>query len=159
MSFLAINPFDAGLTTLDTGMKVIGTQTIQAIRVKILKHGIIADGTLTLEVLEGARSLGSVGITYSEFNSVGGTYAWGFFAFNFSDAISINTAEDTTETELTLRFTMSGHTPDDDNYIALVRQFESEFVEEFGIRPTPVSPEQDGWNNPWGIELYIADRG
>jgi len=54
---------------------------------------------------------------------------------------------------------MSGHTPDNDNYIALIRQFESTFVDEFGTRPDLISPEQDGWFNPWGIEIYTIDRG
>jgi len=74
MSELAVNPFDAAFTTTDADIRITGTQAIEAIRVKILKHGTIADGTLTLEVFDGVRSLGSSSITASEFNSISGTY-------------------------------------------------------------------------------------
>ena len=158
MSFLAVNNFGADLTTLDTSIRIIGSAAIQAVRVKMIKHGTIADGTLTLEVLDGARSLGSATITAAEFNSITGTFAWGYWAFCFDEAIAVN-AGTGVETELTIRFTMSGHTPDENNYIGLIRQFENEFVDEFGARPGLISDEQDGWYNPWGVELFTVDRG
>ena len=34
MSFLAVNSFDADLTTLDTSIRVIGSAVVQAVRVK-----------------------------------------------------------------------------------------------------------------------------
>lgn len=159
MSHLAVTPFNDTFTTTDADQKITGSVIIQAIRVKMIKHGTIADGELSLEVLEGAKSLGGTTITAAEFNSITGTFAWGYWAFNFDEAIAINVTDETIETDLTFRFTMSGHTEDNDNYVGLIRQFESTFVPEFGDRLPSISPEQDGWQNPWGIEIFTLSKG
>ncbi len=154
MSFLATESFDDANTVISQTQRILSSIIIQTIRVKMLKHGTIADGTLTLDVLDGATVIGTSSITAAQFEAVNATFAHGYFSFEFTEHIKINLNKNTANQELTYRFTMSGHTEDTDNYIALVRQFESPFVDEFGTRPSSTTPEEDGWFNPYGIEIY-----
>ena len=158
MSYLAVDSFDDLTTTISTLQRFTEPTMILAIRVKMIKHGTIADGTLTLDVLDGATVIGTSTITAAEFETVGATYAHGYFTFEFPSHIAVNLNRNTDYQEVTYRFTMSGHTQDFDNYVGLVRQFESPFVDEFGTRPAASTPEQDGWYNPYGIEIYGVNR-
>ena len=159
MSYLAANSFDNSFTTIDIGMRITRSVMIKAIRVKMLKHGTIADGTLTLEVLtDDGTSLSSKSITAAQFNEVNATYAHGYFKFEFDEQVCINLLDSDTFIPIVIRLTMSGHTEDTDNYVALVRQFDGEFVEEYGDRPASTTPEDDGWFNPYGIEIYGIKR-
>lgn len=158
MSDLAINKFQDDFATIDVGLTITRACVIKAIKVKMLKHGTIADGSLNLEVFDGARSLGSKTITAADFNTISATYAWGYIAFEFDESITMNIVDGGASVALTLRFTMSGHTEDNNNYVALIRQFENEFVSEFGSRPSAVSNEEDGWYNPYGIEIVSIQR-
>jgi len=156
MSYLAVSSFDDDFTTVDIGMRVTSLVMIKAIRFKMFKHGTIADGTLTLQVLnEDDTVIGTKAITAAELNTgIPATYAHGYLNFQFDEQVCINKDEGDDYIELTLRLTMSGHTEDTSNYVALVRQFEGEFVDEYGSRPTADSPEMDGWFNPYGVEIY-----
>ncbi len=154
MSYLAINTFDAGFTTYSMKQKVDSTCRIKSVRMKMIKCGTIADGSLTLDILDGATILGTKTLTYGDFNSIQGTYAHGLVSFTFDSQVVINLNRSTTNVELTFRLTMTGHTPDSNNYLGLVRQFENTFITEYGSRPTSISPEDDGWYNPFGLEIH-----
>ena len=159
MSYLAVNSFDDDFTTVDIGMRVTDLVMIKAIRFKMFKHGTIADGTLTLQVLNDAATvIGTQSVTAAQFNTIDGTYAHGYVNFQFDEQVCINIDEDDSYIELTLRLTMAGHTEDTNNYVALVRQFDGEFVDEYGTRPSAVDPETDGWFNPYGVEIYGIER-
>lgn len=158
MSFIAVDSFDDTITTISALQRFQSSVIINTIRVKMLKHGTIADGTLTLDIIDGAIIIGTSSITAAQFEAVGSTYAHGYFNFDFSDHIAINLNASTAFKEVTFRFTMAGHTEDLNNYVGLIRQFERPFVTEFGSRPASVSTEEDGWYNPYGIEIYGPQR-
>lgn len=159
MSYLAVNSFDDDFTTVDIGMRITESVMIKAIRMKMFKHGTIADGTLTLQVLnDNDTVIGTQSITHTQFNEISGTYAHGYINFQFDEQVCINKDENDSYIQLTLRLTMSGHTEDTNNFVALVRQFDGEFVDEYGTRPTSISPEEDGWFNPYGVEIYGIER-
>ena len=153
MSYLAVNDFNDTFTTYDMNQKISRTTVITSARVKLLKHGTISDGTLTLEVFDGAISLGSGSITAAEFEAVGSTYAYGYFNFEFSGPIVINIDNTIANKEIIFRITMAGHTEDSNNYIAMIRDFDDPIVTEHGTRPTSVDPETDGWFNPFAVEI------
>ena len=157
MSYLAVTAFTSDLPSISATQRITSPATITVVRARMLKHGTISDGTLTLDILDGATVIGTASISASEFESVGGTYAYGYFSFPLDSATVINLI-DTPYKEITYRFTMAGHTYDTNNYIALIRQFDRPFVGEHGIRPVAVSPEDDGWFNSYGIEVYGTSR-
>lgn len=160
MSYLAATSFDDSFTTTDIGLRVTEPLMAKGMRIKMLKHGVIADGTLTLEVKDPVNGniLSTVNVTAQDFNNIGATYAHGYIYFEFDEQVGVNLKPSTQFKDLVLTLTMSNHTEDPNNYIALVRQFENPFVEEFGSRPPSVSPEDDGWFNPYGIEIYGIRR-
>lgn len=155
MSYLAVTPFDNDNLALSATQRITASTVITDVRAKMLKHGTISDGTLTLDILDGATVIGTSSITASEFESVGSTYAHGYFRFTLDSATAINLGSEAYK-EITYRFTMSGHTVDASNYVGLIRQFDDPFVSEHGTRPASVSPEDDGWYNSYGIEVYTT---
>lgn len=155
MSYLAITAFTADLTTISCTQRITSPAAFTAVRARMIKHGTISDGTLTLDILDGATVIGTSSITAAQFESIGGTYAHGYFTFELDSATVVN-LKDTPYKEITYRFSMAGHTYDANNYIGLIRQFDDPFVDEHGVRPVSVSPEDDGWFNPYGVEVYRA---
>ena len=53
MSYLAANIFDDSFTTIDITQRMQRGVSIEVVRIKMIKVGTIADGTLTLEIYEG----------------------------------------------------------------------------------------------------------
>lgn len=157
MSYLAVTAFTADLPIIEADQRIEESVAITTIRARMIKHGTISDGTLTLDILDGATVIGTGSVTASEFESVGATYAYGYFNFELDGPTVIN-IQDTPYKEITYRFTMSGHTYDANNWVGLIRQFDRPYVGEFGARPASVSPEDDGWFNSYGIEVYRASR-
>lgn len=159
MSYLAVNSFDDNETVKEIGMRVEAGTVIKAIRFNMLKHGTIADGTLTLDILNvDDVIIGTQVITNIQFNSLGGTYAHGMIAFIFDNQIAINKDDDSAYIQLKLRLTMASHTEDINNFVALVREFDRPIVEEYGTRPTSEGADQDGWFNPYGVEVYAFKK-
>lgn len=159
MSYLVVDSFDASFTTVDTTARFTENAMIHSIRLKMFKHGTIADGTVTLTLLDGATSIGNVSITAAEFNSgITGTYAHGYVKFTFPESVCVNLESGSAYSEITIRIAMSGHTPDASNYLGLVKQHENTFVSEHGTRPDTISTAVDCWYNPYGIEIYGIKR-
>ena len=154
MSYITVNPFTSTFSTYDLNHKISRTTVFNLVRFKMLKHGTITDGTLTLEVFDGAISLGSTSITFTEFETVGATYAYGYFRFEFDEPIAVNIDNTIVDKELIFRVTMSGHTENSNKYIGMLREFENPIITEYGSRPATVSAEEDGWFNPFGIEIH-----
>jgi hypothetical protein len=158
MSYLAVTPFDTANLVISATQRITSPVAITVVRANMLKHGTISDGTLTLDILDGATVIGTSTITAAEFETVGATYAHGYFSFPLDGATMINLQSEAYK-EITYRFTMSGHTNDVNNYVGLIRQFDDPFVSEFGSRPTASTAADDGWFNPYGIEIYSIARG
>jgi hypothetical protein len=159
MSYLAIDTFDNTFTTVDIGMRVTSLAMITNIRMHMVKHGTIADGTLTMDILDaGDNVIATKALVYTDFAAVTATYAYGYFNFDFDEQICVNKLTTETYTQVTIRLTMSGHTEDTSNYLALVRQFDNPFITEYGSRPPTGSAESDGWYNPYGVEVYGVKR-
>ena len=153
MSYLAANIFDDSFTTIDITQRVQKGVSIQVVRIKMIKVGTIADGTLTLDIYDGATLLGSKALTYNDFNRITNN-GYGYVAFALDNAIRVNNLPQTTYTELTFRLTMSGHTEDSNNYIGLIREFDDPIIGEHGTRPPSQSnPAIDNWYRPFGIEI------
>jgi hypothetical protein len=159
MSYLVVDAFNDDFTTVDTGFRALTGSMIEAIRFKMIKYGTIADGTLTLDVInDDSVVIGTQTVTAAQFNTISGTYAHGYIGFIFNEPICINKSSEDTYIQLTLRLTMSGHTEDTNNYVGLIKQFDDPFVTEYGSRQPTVSPEVDGWFNPYGVEVYSVQR-
>ncbi len=159
MSHLAVNSFDDAFTTIDIGMRVTELAMITNVRMNMIKHGTIADGTLTMDILDaGSVVIATKALTAADFNTISGTYAHGYVNFAFDEQICVNLLESDTYAQITVRLTMSGHTEDVNNFVGLVRQFDNPFITEYGTRPAPSTPEDDGWFNPYGVEVYGVKR-
>ncbi len=154
MSYLAITKFDTDTTEIQMKIRFEHNCLIKAIRLKVLKHGVLADGNVTLQVLNSDnKDIGSKTLSYEDINQIQGTYAHGFIKFEFDEQVAINKSEGSQYIEVTIKVTMTDHTHDHDNYFALIRE-ENPYFDEFGTRPTTSGDEEDIWFNPYGIEIY-----
>lgn len=159
MSYLAVSTFDDDNAYYDLGIRFSNLAMITNIRVHMLKHGTIADGTLTMDIYDDdGVVIASKALTYTELNTIPGTYAYGYVNFELDSQVCINKLESEVYSQLTARLTMTGHTEDTSNYMALVRQFDNPFITEYGSRPSSVDDATDGWFNPFGIEVYGVKR-
>lgn len=154
MSYLMATPFTADYTSHSFDQRFTKACRIKYVRVKMLKHGTISDGTFTLEVLEGERVLGSTNITAAQITSnVPATYAHGMFTFEFTECPVVNINKTTAYVQLTFRLSVSGHTFNSNSYMAVCRD-ENPFAGSFGSRPTFLDQTKDVWFNPIGVEIF-----
>ena len=157
MSYLCINKFDNDTTEISTGIRFTEKCSIKAIRLKIFKHGVLADGTLELQIKNDSGTvIGSKSLSYEDINTgIPGTYAHGYMSFELPESVIINKSDLSDYIECSIHLTMTGHTEDPDNYLALVRE-ENPFTPEYGDRP--VNEPTNVWFNPYGIEIYSVSR-
>lgn len=157
MSYLCINKFDNDTSEITTGIRFTESCVIKAMRLKVFKHGVLADGTLELQVKNSSGTvIGRKSISHEEINTgISATYAHGYMSFEFPESIVINKSALSDYIECSIHLVMSGHTEDSNNYIALVRE-ENPFTTEYGDRP--INESTNVWFNPYGIEIYSVSR-
>ncbi len=157
MSYLAVNKFDNETSEIETNIRINSSCIIKAVRFKILKHGILEDGALTLQILKDDNVLATKVIDYTEINQINGTYAYGHLSFELREQVAINVSDNSNYVELKLKLSMSDHTENNSKYLALIKE-ENPFNEEYGTRPPSISEDIDLWFNPYSIEIYSISR-
>lgn len=140
---------------IEIPLKLKRSATISAIRLRILKHGILTDGSFVLSLNSGNEILGEVAITGLEIQeNITSTYATGMLTWQFNNPIRLNKKSDT-ELNLVVKLTVNGLTESDTNYLALVRQHEFKFIEEFGMSAPMGAPDyEEAWYSAYGMEIY-----
>lgn len=132
--------------------KVKKSLILHAVRLQLLKHGTLTDGTLNISIKDGSDTVATKTITYTEFETVGATYAHGFFSVEFNTALGgRQDAEDAHE--YTLSLSMSGHTDSESVFIGWLRDWENPIVELYGSNQTDGIADSDTFSAN-GIEFY-----
>ena len=143
--------------TVTTGIRVEKTSTIRAIRLGLFKFDT-PDGILTLTLKDGSTTIGSSTVTMTSLDADVGTYFHGYVRFDSPDAgwrINVDNPDD--YLELTLEITLSSHTNDNSNYIALIKQpAQHAFTDSYGTitNEDDMSDEQLEHFQPFKIEVY-----
>lgn len=142
--------------TVSTTIRIDETMMIRAIRLGLYKHDT-PDGILTITLKDGATTIGSSSVTMASLDAVVGTYFHGYVRFDSPDAgwrINVDNPDD--YLEVTLEVSLTSHTDDPNNYIALQKQIEGAFVDPHGTiaNEDDMSPEQLTHFQPFMIEVY-----
>lgn len=140
--------------TVSTTVRLDKTTTIGAIRLGLYKHDT-PDGTLTLALKDGATEIASQSVTMASLDAAVGTYFHGYVKYEF-DGVRLNKKGTETYKEITLEVTLTSHTDDDNNYIALQRQIEGAFVPSYGTIPyeSDRSAEELTHLQPFMVEIF-----
>lgn len=142
---------------------------IKCIRVHVLRNGILSDGNLTLDVYDGTTKVASKTITHTKLNSIPGTYWHGMISFVFDNApfFSMLSSSNKNYKELTLKFTMSGHTDRDNKFLCICYDYEKFLrnkITDFKNPPLYGEFTEDGLttsysdSQPVGIAIYKLDQ-
>lgn len=142
--------------TITTGLRVSKSMTIRGLRLGLYKHNT-PNGTLTLDIYDGATKIGTSNVTMTALDTAVGTYFHGMILFDLGDSgLRINKDPETTYKELSLKITLSSHTDDTNNYLGLINQpVAAQFVDSFGNYHDPSqTDEQLTYSQPYQIEIY-----
>lgn len=154
MSTLIVEELYPGVT-IEQKFKVQRNANLVHYRPRIMKHGTLADGTLTCEIYKGAILLGTSTIDYTDINTIGGPYAHGHIRFDFT-TLPLKVSEGEAETEFTVKLYMAGHTKDVNNFIATVKEYESYRYIRYGDIDGNGDPLND-FIQPIGYEIYVNE--
>lgn len=151
MSTLIVDELFPGVN-FDQKVKIARNINVKHIRPWVYLRGTLPDGDFTLEVIQGATTLATSTINYTDINAAKTlTYAHGFIRFDF-DSLALQVAEGNTEEEYTFRFYMNNHTEDQNNFLALVRNWDIKIYPAYGD-----AVDGEGVNDmvePAGLEIY-----
>lgn len=152
MSTLLVDELKPGVV-IEQKFKITKDISIAHIRPWVYLHGTLADGQLQLTVLQGATSLITIELDYTEINEAKiEPYAHGSLRLDFDNLI-LHVEEDQLETEYTLRFEMINHTFDSANFIGLVRRWEAKTYPTYGNGVSAGEAINDAIE-PFGLEIY-----
>lgn len=151
MSYLVVDQLEND-TPISTKLRFKKSMNIHAVRFYLLKYDTIPDGDLNVQFKIGSDVIGECNLTHTQINTISGTYFHGYVKFDLVNEFRINLNTDVGYTEVDLVFTLSNHTDDPNNYIALVRNNDL-FTDEFGTRNLN-NPDDIMWENAYGMELY-----
>lgn len=122
------------------------------IRPWIYKHGVLASGNLTCEVMQGSDLLKTIQIPYTTINSeIPATYAHGQIRFD-TNSLQLNHNTENQWTEYKLRFYMSGYI-NAPSFIGVIRRYELKFMETYGDDVINNEAPNDTVE-PLGFELF-----
>lgn len=153
MSMLVVDQLKNN-SNVDINIRTQYSKSIHAVRLKMIKHGVISDGEFKLQLVEGGEVLAESVLDLDELSNLA-TYAHGYFKFELPYTVRVNSSNNVETTDVTFRVTVSNHTDSDDNYLALVKQHEYKYISEFGSYPAPANTEAEkAWYSPYGIQLY-----
>lgn len=152
MSTLLIDELFDGVT-FNQPVKITKDLNVVHIRPWIYKHGTLVDGDFQVEVLDGATVLTTATINYADINTeFTDAYAHGFLRFDF-DSLSLRVGDAAVEKEYTFRFTMQNHTTDQNNFLGIVRRWETKVYDTYGTGVTNNEAPNDSVE-PAGLEIY-----
>lgn len=153
--YLALTSLENG-DIIETSIRIEETMLIRGFRLGLYKHNT-PDGTLTLDVYDGATLIKSSSVTMAALDADVGTYFHGMVLFDLGiGGISVGLTSDTTYKELTLKITLSSHTDDSGNYVGLINQpTAAEFVDSYGdMFQTGQTDEQLAYQRPYQVEVF-----
>lgn len=141
--------------TIEIPLRFKKSATVSAIRLRVFKHGILSDGSFILSLNSNDQILGEVAITGTKIQeNISGTYATGMLTWQFDNPIRLN-KKSGMDLNVMARLAVIGLTESDTNYLALVRQHEFKFIDEFGMSAPDGAPDYEvAWYSAYGIEIY-----
>lgn len=155
MSYLAIEQLENNVT-VSQEIRLLKSTNLEAIRLNLLKQGILTDGVLSIDIYDGINLLGSMSLSHSELNTVG-TNFHGMIRFLPSTVIAIRKLPTQAYLTLTLNIRISSHTDSDSAFIGLIKE-PNPIVEQYNLDNNPnlsdEDPALDIWYRPYGIEIY-----
>lgn len=161
MTTLVVQDMDNN-TEIDLEIRIYRSMYLKNTRVHLFKQGTLTDGVLDLDIYDGATLVGTKQITYTQINTIPGSYFHGWVSFEFDEPIFLSKDPTSTFKEYIFKFTLSGHTDDDDIYLGLCRDYEKyvrNTVAEYRNAPLYGIETGDGLtalanNHPIAVELY-----
>lgn len=126
---------------------------LHAVRVYLMKHGTLVDGTLNIKIKDGSDVVATKTIPYTEFETVGATYAQGYFSVEFNAALG-GRQDGEASHEYTLELEMTGHTDSDSVFVSWLRDWENPIVDLYGSNQTSGVADSDTYSAN-GIEFYV----
>ena len=141
--------------TISTGLRINKTMTIRAIRLGLYKHNT-PDGTLTITLKDGATTIGTESVTMASLDATVGTYFHGFMLYDLETPIRVNVDPTTSYKELSLEISLTSHTDDPSNYIALQKTIEGAYITPHGTitNESDMTVEQLTHFAPYMLEIY-----
>ena len=152
MSTLLLDELKSG-TILTQDFKIKRDISLEYIRLWVYKQNSLVDGTLTLNINDGATLLKSVEIDYTTINaSTTLSYSHGYMRFDVSPLI-LRLGENVDEKVYNLTIELASSTYDGVNYIGIVRQWENKIYPTYGTGVVNNEAPND-FVEPYGIEFY-----
>lgn len=147
MSTLLIDELKPGVVFEQT-IRIYKSIGVAYIRPWVYKNGTLQDGQFRVQVYEGATLLKTVDVDYTEINTgIPSDYAHGYMTIKV-DPLALNVDEDTEYVEYILKFSMVNHTLDNNNYIAICREWDDRKYPLFAAEPL------NDFNEPCGYEIF-----
>lgn len=153
MSYLAIEQLENNVPVIQQIRLFKGTN-LEAIRLHMVKFGVLTDGIVTLGIYDGVSLLGSMSLSYQEFNTLD-LYFHGMIRFLPSTAIALRKNFKDPYMVLDLKITFSDHTNSDEAFLGLVKE-PYPTIELYNESSIPDSTTETVriWHLPYGIEIY-----
>lgn len=124
--------------------------TVSNVRLGLYKKGM-PDGDLEVRFKIGSNLIGIGILLESEIQSLNGSFWHGVVEIPMSDLFRINVSSEYLEVNVEIKIT--GHTNDNDNYIALKRR-DNNYINKYGSVVDLGNEEDDLWLNPFELEIY-----
>lgn len=153
MTYLVHDEFN-DLEPIETKLRVPHKGVyLDFLRTHCFKSGTVA-GTFTCTISQDGNDLATATITADQINAISGTYAHGFFRWDFPNKVRLNTNPEDEYAEYDLRFESSGYTRDSNNFFDICKDFDNQLVPEFGVHFNDTTNEQKAVTMPYGFEMY-----
>ena len=153
MSYLLHDEFNDS-TPIETTIRIERKGIyLDFLRTHCFKSGTVA-GTFTCTIAQDGTDLATATITADQINSIPGTYAHGFFRWDFDNKPRLNVNPEDAFAEYTLRFESSGYTRTATDFFDLCKDFDNQLVPDYGIHYNDTTNEQKAVTMPYGKELY-----
>lgn len=153
MSFLLHDEFNDS-TPIETKIRIPNKGIyLDFLRTHCFKSGTVA-GTFTCTISQNGTDLSTATITADQINEIQGTYAHGFFRWDFVNKIRLNVNAEDEFAEYDLRFESTGYTRTATDFFDLCKDFDNRLVPEFGDHIGFLSDAQIAASRSYGFELY-----
>lgn len=147
MSKLIIEELFNGVT-LEQTIRIRKNIVVGYIRPWIYKEGNLADGTLRMEIYDGATLLKTVDTVSTVINAgIPSSYAHGYMSLR-CDPLALNIGSGEEYHDYTIKLHMVGYTTNASNYIAWVKEWDQLKYPLFN------GPVDSSLKMPYGLEIY-----
>lgn len=147
---------------VDQDIRLYRSTYLKNVRIHIFKQGTFTDGQFDLEIYENAVLLDTNTITYTQLNSISGSYWHGWLSFSYDDALFLSVDPTTAYSTYTFKFVLRNRTDDSDIYMGLCRDYEKyvrNTLSDYRYPPLYGNETSDGITadantHPLSLELY-----